>query len=171
MFTAPRAGNRPNILETAERTDESPKCATHTDGSGHLPGAGTRAGHGQGRFGDARVRGQAGHDRDSEPRPRPAATERGLDQSGQLIPEQATPSGQSLFDGVLAQVQCLGDLGRRTVLAVEEDQGLAIDRGDSLERLPDEGLLLARDRDLGGARLLGGELGEGLLRRGGFERS
>ena len=102
------------------------------------------------------MRGQAGHDGHREPAPRPAAPQTGLDQLGHLFPQHPTPAGEPLLDGVLAQDECPGDLGHRPVLAVEQDQGLAISLGDSFERLPDEGLLLPRDRFLGGARLIGG---------------
>ena len=98
--------------------------------------------------------GQAGHDGHGEPASRPAAPQAPLDQLGHLLPQHPPPAGQPLLDGVLAQDERLGDLGHRLVLAVEQDQGLAIRLGDPLQRLPDEGLLLPRDRFLGGARLV-----------------
>src|SRR5262249_41658926 len=73
-----------------------------------------------------------------------------------------------LLDGIVAQAENRGDFGYRLVLAVEQDQGLAIRLRDLLDRLPDERLLLTRKCFLGRARLAGGWLAHVVEPRGRF---
>ncbi len=111
---------------------------------------------GLGHLGTGCVYGQAGHDGHGEPAVRPGAPQSAFNQLGHPFLEHSTAARQPLLDGVFAQSECAGDLSHRAVLAVEEDQGLAIRLGNSFQGLPDERLLLSRDRFLGGVEIVGG---------------
>src|SRR5690606_7303732 len=65
---------------------------------------------------------------------RTRAAQRALDELADTAREVAAPAGESLHRRVLGDAECCGDVANRSVLAVVQDERLAIALGDPRQR-------------------------------------
>ena len=63
--------------------------------------------------------------------------------AGHLLTQHLTSTRQPLLDGVGTDIECCGDFRHRLLLAIEQDQRLAVVLGDHFECVPNERLFLA----------------------------